>query len=151
MNPKTNTRNPWFNEFWETQFNCTLTPKVNSKNLCTGDEKLELVQDSFIHLVVDSVFAMAHALDSIIRTKCQDYSPNELNKCNSIAPVKGDELLHAIRNVEFNSITGRRVKFLKDQEHKGDGIISFEVFQYQKSADHKYHYVKIAEWDSDKE
>ncbi|XP_015794170.2 metabotropic glutamate receptor 1-like, partial [Tetranychus urticae] len=28
LHPDNNTRNPWFKEFWEFKFNCSLTPKV---------------------------------------------------------------------------------------------------------------------------
>lgn len=157
LKPKTNLRNPWFIEFWERQFNCTMDPKEALKNekstikLCTGEEELDVTQDGFIHFVIDSVFAMAHAIQSIVNTKCKNYNRDELFKCEHLSPIKGPELLEAIRNVEFLSITGRRVKFLKDKENRGDGIVPFEVFQYQIDDQGKYNYQKIAEWDSEKE
>lgn len=152
MNPKTNTRNPWFEEFWEEQFNCTIN-RIQSSNLnkrvCTGDENLNVTQDGFIHFVIDSVFAMAHAVQKLIQFKCgQITHTTEKRECEiKAAEIKGPELLKAIRNVEFKSITGRNVKFTSVS---GDGLAPFEVFQFQKNEFGKYSYNKIAEWDSEK-
>ena len=155
LKPKTNTRNPWFVEFWEGQFNCTMNHVISKngplKSFCTGEEQLHVAQDGFIHFVIDSVFAMAYAIQEIRNVHCKDYSKEELHRCPHLSPIKGFELLKAIRNIEFDSITGRRVKFLQDKENLGDGIVPFEVFQYQFDEKKKYHYQKIAEWDSDKE
>lgn len=145
LTPRNNLRNPWFIEFWETQFNCSFS-KLDSQRLCSGFENLELKQDGFIHFVIDSVFAMAYALDFIIRKYCPSFSCSNIHSF-----IKGPELLESIRNIEFNSITGRRVKFLKDKENLGDGIITFEVYQYQQFQKDRFDYQKIAEWDSDKD
>lgn len=132
--------------------NKTIAQKNGSlKQLCTGEEKLLVAQDGFIHFVIDSVFAMAHAIHAIRSKYCSAFKKHELYKCEYLSPIKGHDLLREIRKVEFDSISGRRVKFLKDKDNLGDGIVPFEVFQYQYDEHHKYHYEKIAEWDSDKE
>ena len=123
--------------------------KSKQLQLCSGEEQLQYAQDGFIHFVIDSVFAMAHALHSIKNKYCKTIKADELYKCEQFSPIKGPELLREIRNVEFNSISGRRVKFLKEKTNLGDGIVPFEVFQYQYDEQNKYHYEKIAEWDSD--
>ena len=58
--------------------------------------------------------------------------------------------MDAIRHVEFTSITGRKVKFIRDKENTGDGLAPFEIFQYQKNTLGEHKYMKIAEWESDK-
>ncbi len=151
LTPKTNLRNPWFNEFWEGQFDCSMKLSKATKKLCTGNEQLDVAQDGFIHYVIDSVYAMAHAIESIKDQYCKNYTKQQLHKCEHLSPIKGPDLLQAIRNVEFDSITGRRVKFLKGKDNRGDGIVPFEVFQYQNDDNGKYYYQKIAEWDSEKE
>jgi hypothetical protein len=125
--------------------------KSQHLQLCSGEEQLQVAQDGFIHFVIDSVYAMAHAIHSIKNKYCKNIKADELLKCEHLSPIKGPELLREIRNVEFNSISGRRVKFLKDKANLGDGIVPFEVFQYQYDEKNKYHYEKIAEWDSDKD
>lgn len=161
LKPKTNTRNPWFVEFWEEQFNCTMDVKKSSatyirrtgRRLCTGEENLNITQDSFIHFVIDSVYAMAHAIEKLVSVDCRNMaSRDELIKCQKNYEFKGIKLLKEIRNVEFTSITGRKVKFIKDKENSGDGLAPYEVFQYQRlnGPDRKYGYQKITEWEKDK-
>ena len=125
------------------------TNRLN-KRLCSGDESLNVTQDGFIHFVIDSVFTMAHAMHNLFERHCANKSGKELQKCRRSTSLKGPELLKAIRDVEFNSITGRKVKFIKDKENTGDGLAPFEVFQYQQYEPGKYRYEKIAEWESDK-
>ena len=118
--------------------------------MCSGEENLSVTQDGFIHFVVDSVFAMAHAIQKLINSKCamHKHDSTRLSECESkISQIKGSEVLEAIRNVEFKSITGRTVKFIKNI---GDGLAPFEVFQFQRLENGKYNYKKIAEWDSEK-
>jgi hypothetical protein len=159
LKPKTNTRNPWFMEFWEEQFNCSIDPLVSyshlprlSKRPCTGEENLNVSQDGFIHFVIDSVYAMAHAIHNLMGLHCnRNLNPQELFECQHKTVLKGSELLKAIRNVDFVSVSGRRVKFLRDKENSGDGLAPFEVFQYQQYEPGKYRYEKIAEWEAEKQ
>jgi hypothetical protein len=134
LKPKSNTRNPWFVEFWEEQFNCTIinrssiSPTLNRRP-CSGEENLSVTQDGFIHFVIDSVFAMAHGIQNLLNTYCGYLSHNKklFYECQLNTELQGPELLNAIRNVEFTSITGRQVKFVKDKENLGDGLAPFEV------------------------
>lgn len=66
-------------DFWENVFNCSLNKTVNSqKQPCTGFESLQNVSSQFTHVselrftknVYKSVYAVAHALDSL--NKCHD-------------------------------------------------------------------------------
>ena len=109
-----------------------------------------MTQDGFIHFVIDSVFAMAHAAHNLLDFHCPNKTEIELFYCRRKTILKGSELLKAIRNVEFTSITGRKVKFIKDKENSGDGLAPFEIFQYQQYEPGRYRYEKIAEWESDK-
>lgn len=127
--------------------------KLN-KRVCTGNETLNVTQDGFVHFVIDSVFAMAHAVQNLLNKKCAKYKQDltRLKECEQrAAELKGSELLKAIREVEFNSISGRTVKFIKDKQNMGDGLAPFEVFQFQRDEHGKYSYKKIAEWDSEKQ
>ncbi|XP_049872855.1 metabotropic glutamate receptor 1-like, partial [Pectinophora gossypiella] len=65
LHPHNNTRNPWFREFWEQKFNCSLEdqPAVGVRQ-CTGSESLATgyTQEPKLALVVRGVYALAHAL-----------------------------------------------------------------------------------------
>jgi hypothetical protein len=162
LTPDTNTRNPWFAEFWEDEFNCTIDQEVIYSNrprlnrpFCTGREHLNITQDGFVHFVIDSVYVMAHALHNLITKNCGEQAHytggnQELFDCQFKRAFKGTELLEAIRNVDFTSITGRRVKFIKDKDNSGDGLAPFEVFQYQQYEPDKFGYRKITEWEKER-
>lgn len=124
-------------------------PKLN-KRPCTGDENLNFTQDGFVHFVIDSVFAMAHAIQDLMDTHCANLTKQKLFECQHKTVFKGTELLKAIRNVEFTSVSGRKVKFIKDKENSGDGLAPFEVFQYQQYEPGKFGYQRITEWEKDK-
>nr|QVK45749.1 G protein-coupled receptor [Proales similis] len=159
LRPATNKRNPWFVEYWEEQFNCTLgataeTSSLRQKRLrrvqCSGEEELNFAQDGFIHFVIDSVFAMAHAIQDLADQHCSNLLGQQLLNCLHNKPIAGPGLLLAIRNVEFISITGRQVQFSKDRENMGDGLAPFEIFQYQQDQSGRFGYTKISEWEKNK-
>lgn len=158
LKPATNKRNPWFLEFWEEQFNCTINESIQyshmphlSKRLCTGDETLNVTQDGFIHFVIDSVYSMAYAIKNQLEKHCKNLDGDRLVKCQHRQALRGPDLLQAIREVEFVSITGRPVKFIRDKINSGDGLAPFEVFQYQQYEPGKYRYQKITEWEAEKQ
>jgi hypothetical protein len=160
LRPQTNKRNPWFTEFWEDEFNCTIDqevvysnrPRLQNRPLCTGEEQLNITQDGFIHFVIDSVFVMAHALHNLIQSHCKNLQGQELFDCQFKRAFKGAELLTAIRNVDFTSVTGRRVKFIKDNNkgNSGDGLAPLEIFQYQEYENGKFGYKKLTEWEKER-
>lgn len=72
LNPSNNHRNPWFQDFWEQKFQCSLQNKRNHRRAC--DKHLAIdssnyEQESKIMFVVNAVYAMAHALHKMQRTQ----------------------------------------------------------------------------------
>jgi len=121
-----------------------------SKRVCTGEENLNFSADGFIHFVVDSVFAMAHAIQNLMQAGCANLFGRDLIDCHHSIVLDSTDLLKAIRNVEFKSVYGRTVRFIKDKENEGDGLAPLEVFQYQQYEPGKFGYVRITEWEKDK-
>ncbi|KAG7265840.1 hypothetical protein CRUP_010482 [Coryphaenoides rupestris] len=72
----TNTRNPWFPEFWQYRFQCRLhghaLENLNYARNCSGYESLEdnYVQDSKMGFVINAIYAMAHGLHDMHRRLC---------------------------------------------------------------------------------
>ena len=38
LNPRNNKRNPWFSEFWEHTFNCSLKRTTDNRNVCRKNQ-----------------------------------------------------------------------------------------------------------------
>lgn len=82
LHPYNNTRNPWFREFWENQFQCSL------HDLGCGKHSLREVPfqpESKIMFVVNAVYAMATALHNMRQALC----PNSTKVCDALKPGNG--------------------------------------------------------------
>ncbi|XP_038871329.1 metabotropic glutamate receptor 2-like [Salvelinus namaycush] len=141
LNPYTNTRNPWFREFWEHRFDCSLTePGCSEHSLRDG--KFE--QESKIMFVVNAVYAMAHALHNMRQAVCL---PNATKICDAMKPGTGkrfyrDFILKAKFDAPFRPAdTENMVRF----DAYGDSLGRYNIFHYHKEED-KYVYRKVGYW-----
>lgn len=112
LTPEDNRRNPWFGEYWEEVFGCTLrtnVPLVTNKSLTLCSPKLRLSpatgyeQESKVQFVVDAVYAFALALHNLQRDLC--------GKTQSLCPAminydKGTFYKKYLLNVSF---TGKKI------------------------------------------
>uniref|UniRef100_A0A3P8UVU4 Metabotropic glutamate receptor 3 n=1 Tax=Cynoglossus semilaevis TaxID=244447 RepID=A0A3P8UVU4_CYNSE len=153
LNPINNVRNPWYREFWEQRFQCSLGGGGSTaqgerpirppcdKNLSMNKNNFE--PESKIMFVVNAVYAMARALHNMQQTICSN--TNKL--CDSMKTLDGRRLYKDyILNVTFTapfSPPGSEtiVKF----DSQGDGVGRYNIFSYQRSGD-RYGYVPVGEW-----
>uniref|UniRef100_A0A669R0J8 Glutamate metabotropic receptor 2 n=1 Tax=Phasianus colchicus TaxID=9054 RepID=A0A669R0J8_PHACC len=136
LHPYNNSRNPWFREFWEQKFKCSLHMQDCSRySLKTG--KFE--PESKITFVVNAVYAMAHSLHNMHRALC----PNTTKLCDSMKPVNGKRFYKDFMlNVNFDAPfrpadTESVVRF----DRYGDGIGRYNIFNYHRM-DGRYRYQK---------
>ncbi|KAL6106846.1 grm3 [Pungitius sinensis] len=159
LNPVKNHRNPWYREFWEQRFQCSLGGGggaggggggvgLGGTSLPPCDVDLSLDKNNFepeskIMFVVNAVYAMAHALHYMQRSLCF----NTTKLCDSMKALDGRRLYRDyILNVSFTapfSPPGSEtvVKF----DSQGDGVGRYNIFSYQRSAD-RYGYVPVGDW-----
>jgi Receptor family ligand binding region len=107
-----NCRNIWFNEFWEQRHKCKLDWRNSTK--CTGDEDLKegYEQEGLVPFVIDAVYALAHAIDDIIKSRCGDYGYG--GDCwKSLLPIGGYEMLTFIHNVSFKGAVTITMKSIR--------------------------------------
>ncbi|NXL94437.1 GRM1 protein, partial [Alectura lathami] len=128
----TNTRNPWFPEFWQHRFQCRIPghplENPNFQKNCTGNESLEenYVQDSKMGFVINAIYAMAHGLQNMHHSLC----PGHVGLCDAMKPIDGSKLLEFLLKSTFIGVSGEEVWF----DEKGDAPGS------------RYDYVLIGTW-----
>ncbi|XP_029908994.1 metabotropic glutamate receptor 3 isoform X3 [Myripristis murdjan] len=147
LNPFKNRRNPWYREFWEQRFQCSLgTTTSYSLPPCDKDmsmDKSTFEPESKIMFVVNAVYAMAHALHKMQRSLCS----NTTKLCDSMKALDGRKLYRDyILNVSFTGPfsppgTETVVRF----DAQGDGMGRYNIFSYQRTGD-RFSYVPVGEW-----
>ncbi|XP_028305418.1 metabotropic glutamate receptor 3 isoform X2 [Gouania willdenowi] len=147
LNPYKNHRNPWFKEFWEQRFQCSLgLGETPHHPLCDPNltmDKSSFEPESKIMFVVNAVYAMAFALHNMQRSLCS--GTNQL--CESMKALDGRKLYRDyILNVSFTgpfSPPGSEtvVKF----DSQGDGVGRYNIFSYQRTGD-RYAYMPVGDW-----
>ncbi|XP_072895166.1 extracellular calcium-sensing receptor-like [Hemitrygon akajei] len=131
-------------EFWEALFACSFTTD-NSTNLgnspvqvrkCTGNEQMEGIENNYLPAKMDgssfhvytAVYSIAHALHDLFT--CVEGNGPFLNKtCANISNFEARQLLHYIRNVNFNVKSGEAVYF----DGNGDPVPRYDFVNLQKN------------------
>ena len=126
--------NPWFEEFWEKKFNCSLK---KNKTSCRKDDTLaspNLRIDDKVPFVIDAVYAVANGLDTMYKRLC----PAQDGLCPEMkTKFKGKRLRDLLFNVTFEGVTGP-VSF--DQNGNGPG--RYDIYRLEGGK-----YTKVASWN----
>ncbi|KAM8809779.1 metabotropic glutamate receptor 1 [Eudromia elegans] len=140
----TNTRNPWFPEFWQHRFQCRIPghplENPNFQKNCTGNESLEenYVQDSKMGFVINAIYAMAHGLQNMHHALC----PGHVGLCDAMKPIDGSKLLEFLLKSSFIGVSGEEVWF----DEKGDAPGRYDIMNLQYIEQNRYDYVLIGTW-----
>ncbi|XP_035276048.1 metabotropic glutamate receptor 1b isoform X3 [Anguilla anguilla] len=140
----TNTRNPWFAEFWQHRFQCRLPghpqENTNFRKNCSGYENLEenYVQDSKMGFVINAIYAMAHGLHDMHRELC----PGHEGLCDAMDPVDGRKLLEFLLKTSFAGVSGEEVWF----DENGDTPGRYDIMNLQYVENDQYDYINVGFW-----
>ncbi|KAM4582227.1 metabotropic glutamate receptor 2 [Fundulus diaphanus] len=140
LHPYNNTRNPWFREFWENQFQCSLHDLVCGKHSLRD---IQFQPESKIMFVMNAVYAMATALHNMRQALC----PNSTKVCDALKPGNGRKFYRDyILKVKFDAPflapdTENAVRF----DAFGDSVGRYNIFHYHKEAG-RYVYRKVGYW-----
>ena len=137
LSPYNNSRNPWFREFWESHFNCSLgndsfTSGVKGQCKVDGNLTRHVRYDAKVPFVIDAVLAIAHALNDMHRNICR----GRAGVCPEMNPLDRKLLRSYIRNTTFNGTTGL-VRFNAD----GDSVGRYDVWTFESKT-----YRRIGIW-----
>ncbi|KAM6915770.1 metabotropic glutamate receptor 1 isoform 1-T1 [Xenentodon cancila] len=140
----TNTRNPWFTEFWQYRFQCRLPghPQENKnyKKVCTGNESLHenYIQDSKMGFVINAIYAMAHGLHDMHKELC----PGQTGLCEAMDPIDGSKLLDYLLKTSFRGVSGEEIYF----DENGDTPGRYDIMNLQGVEDDRYDYINVGSW-----
>ncbi|XP_047674608.1 metabotropic glutamate receptor 1 isoform X2 [Tachysurus fulvidraco] len=141
----TNTRNPWFSEFWQYRFQCRIPghPQENHnyQKICTGNESLKdnYVQDSKMGFVINAIYAMAHGLHDMHRELCPDHE----GLCEAMDPIDGSRLLEYLLKTSFTGVSGEEVYF--DENGDSPGRYDIMNLQYVEELG-RFDYINVGSW-----
>ncbi|XP_058814305.1 metabotropic glutamate receptor 1-like [Topomyia yanbarensis] len=154
LNPFTNKRNPWFQEFWESRFNCRLPVNEASldirhnavsgeEKVCTGNEKLSdrYKQEPKMSFVIKAIYTIAYALHALQQDSC---GRNSVGICAAMFPFNGTQFFNYLMNVSFIYEPGDTVEF----DSRGDPPGRYDIMNYQLQSDGTYDYVQVGEWNN---
>ncbi|XP_046712642.1 metabotropic glutamate receptor 1b isoform X4 [Silurus meridionalis] len=147
----TNTRNPWFAEFWQHRFQCRIPghpqENMNYRKNCSGDlelrdgyESLEenYVQDSKMGFVINAIYAMAHGLHDMHEHLCPGY----VGLCEAMDPIDGSKLLDFLLRTSFTGVSGEDVWF----DENGDSPGRYDIMNLQYVEPGVYDYINVGSW-----
>ncbi|KAI5618964.1 metabotropic glutamate receptor 1 isoform X1, partial [Silurus asotus] len=140
----TNTRNPWFAEFWQHRFQCRIPghPQENKnyRKNCSGYESLEenYVQDSKMGFVINAIYAMAHGLHDMHEHLCPGY----VGLCEAMDPIDGSKLLDFLLRTSFTGVSGEDVWF----DENGDSPGRYDIMNLQYVEPGVYDYINVGSW-----
>lgn len=105
ITPLSSLGNPWWEELWQTEYGCK--PKGCPRDLKVKGDLLMKLTNDYVPFVIDAVYALAHALDAILKCKFP-HGLLEGGRCPSkpISQVSSDDLYVYLRHVKFPGLTG---------------------------------------------
>ena len=132
---ESNQRNPWFEEWYTDILGCSITGNRSTcqRNLSVPEQLNSYEQGQKVPLVIDAVYAFAHALNNFLADNCEQplqWFRNNRTCFNQRRELNGSTLLEYIQRVNFTSPTGNRVTF----DNQGNVPGKYEILNFQTTA-----------------
>ena len=150
LTPATNRRNPWFSEFYEHYYNCSIGVNCINTSI-VNDSRYTFHQDSFDATAIDAVYSVAHAMNNFFNDNCNKplvWYPENQTCLGQNRELNGLNFLEYIKNVSFFSPTGKKVYF---DEH-GSVKPIYKFYNYQvvslcQNCSKSFNIVNVGYWD----
>ncbi|XP_071135606.1 metabotropic glutamate receptor 1-like [Mytilus edulis] len=147
LSPYTNDRNPWFQEYWQENYKCSIpgAKPTQFNNTCTGNEKNpNFVQDSKLGFIENALYTMAYALHAMQKDLCGGRS----GICKKMSPVKGSLYKKYLLNVSITTYSNESLYF----DDNGDPPARYDIMNFQKIKDDfgnvSYKYIMVGSWET---
>ena len=152
LHPTNYTINPWFMEYWESKFNCTLSGQQGFTQCDTANQftspETGYRQSGFAPFTIDAVYALAHAIRNLQR----DFCPNGRGICKEImdtrigihnSVIRGDLLLQYLHNVSFRAASTEYVSFDSNGDQQGGYLIK----NLKQTQNGEFIFDVVGHWD----
>ncbi|CAG7822927.1 unnamed protein product, partial [Allacma fusca] len=141
--------NPWFEEFWEQNFQCKLEDSNVTRfnqafNTCSSDLKIghqrEYSQQAFVHFVRDGVYAFAYALHNLHQNLCGE---GYIGVCQAMEHIDGVQIAEFLKNVTFKDEEANSFRFV----NVGDGPTRYTIVNFQRHKENgTYFWAKVGNY-----
>lgn len=140
-------RGPWWNEFWQKEFNCSAANFSSPVHeLCTGRERISLKKyerdysNGLAPYVRDAVYSVAYGLRDLLN--CGGAQGPSCSK--RISALRPDHLLIELKNLSFKGLTGQ-INFKKKQVEA-----AYDIFNLQETPQGGFKLVQVGMWNAGK-
>ena len=144
------TDNPWFAEYWEDYFKCSLNGTNPALPICNASNQRisrtnGYVSDAYVPNSIDAVYAIAHAVSQIQQSVCNGSglcNATRSSETTDVSAIDGRLLLLNILKVNFTSESGNDFSF----DSNGDPTNTILTVQHL----HNGQMNTLGKWDSSK-
>ena len=151
LHPSNYSANPWFEEYWESIFNCSLG---GEQGISECDRLNQFIsnetgyrQSGFVTFSIDAVYAFAHAIHNLQ----QDFCPDGRGLCDGIMDsrsgglaIRGALLREYLHNVSFSPAASTDVISF---DSNGDQQGGYVVTNLKQVSDGLFDSVIVGHWD----
>ena len=142
LKPSNNKYGPWFDEFYQETLKCKLinSPKsLDYERGCLQNESLpEDLEIAPVRVVINAVYAMAHALHNMQKLLCLGKPP----LCTELRNIDRELVLEYLKNVSFPDAS---LNFNVTFNQNGDVDGNYNVLNFKK-VEGKFRHVIIGNW-----
>ena len=150
LNPLNYSANPWFREYWESIFNCSLGNRPGLKECDLANQVISPMsgyrQNGFVTFSIDAVYAFAHAVHKLQRDFCRGgpgLCQAILDTRSGGVAIQGELLLEYLHNVSFSGMSTGVISF----DSNGDQQGGYVVKNLKKNSDGGFVFEVIGHWD----
>ena len=151
LHPSNYSANPWFNEYWESIFNCSLSGEPGlgecdrSNQFISNDTGYR--QSGFVTFSIDAVYAFAHAIHNLQQNLC-DGGPGLCEKIvdsrSGGVAIRGDLLQEYLHNVSFSPAASTDIISF---DSNGDQQGGYLIRNIKSTSEGKFDSVVVGYWD----
>ncbi|XP_077104229.1 extracellular calcium-sensing receptor-like [Siphateles boraxobius] len=153
LHPSKYSQDPFVLQFWQEMFKCSLVTGNKSSSIrppCNGSEVLantgniysDVSQLRISYNVYKAVYAIAHALDSMLHCEPGN-GPFAGGLCPNSSSIQPWQLLNYLKHIHFTNDFGEETKF----DVNGDPVAMYDLLNWQLIGNGEVRYTTVGRFD----